>query len=98
MKKSAVAGLPESMVIFAQWQIAGEDGVEHDPLEAVPLLEAAAEKGSVEALFELGKLYYEHIGDTTQGMDYIRQAAQLRHPMAQVFIGLAEGTIKSEGF
>lgn len=98
MKNSAAAGLPESMVIFAKWQIAGEDGVEHDPLEAIPLLESAAEKGNVEALFELGKLYYEHIGDTTQGMDHIRRAAQLRHPMAQVFIGLAEGRITSEGF
>jgi hypothetical protein len=89
MKKSADAGQVESMVILAKWQLAGVEGSDSDPFVAKQLLENAAQGGNTEALFELGKFYYDFLEDKSVGLDYVQQAANQRHLAARIFLGVA---------
>lgn len=92
MKKSADAERVESMVMLAKWQLAGVEGTDSDPFVAKHLLENAAQGGNIEALFELGKFYYEFLDDKTVGMDYIRQAANQQYFPARIFLDAATRT------
>ncbi len=89
MKKSVQAGQLESMVLLAKWQLAGVEGTEHDPFEAQQMLKTAAQTGNAEALFELGKLYFDDLGNKAKGLEYLQQAADKQHRAAQIFIQVA---------
>lgn len=89
MKKSADAGQVESMVMLAKWQLAGVEGTDSDPFVAKQLLESAAQGGNTEALFELGKFYYDFLEDKSVGLDYVQQAANQRHLAARIFLAVA---------
>ncbi len=89
MKKSVQAGQLESMVLLAKWQLAGVEGTDHDPFEAQQMLETAAQTGNAEALFELGKLYFDDLGNKAKGLEYLQQAADKQHRLAQIFIQVA---------
>ncbi|MGQ0709318.1 MAG: tetratricopeptide repeat protein [Rhodoferax sp.] len=92
MKKSVDAGQVESMVMLAKWQLADVEGTDSDPFVAKELLENAAQGGSVDALFELGKFYFDFLDNPATGLDYIRQAANQKHLAAQIFVDVAART------
>lgn len=89
MKKSVQAGQLESMVLLSKWQLAGAEGTDNNPFEAQQMLETAAQTGNREALFELGKFYYDDLGDKAKGLEYLQKAADKQHFSAKIFIQLA---------
>lgn len=65
------------------------EGTDHNPFEAQQMLETAAQAGNSEALFQLGKLYFDDLGNKAKGLEYLQQAADKQHKAAQIFIQVA---------
>lgn len=70
----------------------GQSVVEYDPLEALQLLNSAAEKGSAHARFELARLYLDGTGvaeNQQQAMEYMKDSAERKFFPAITFLLLA---------
>lgn len=89
-RQSAEGGNVEALNRVALMHYRGEAGAAQDYAEAVRLFDLAAEQGDRNALFNLGKLYFEGKGvekDPAQAIAYYRQAADKDHILALNTLG-----------
>lgn len=101
-QRAADAGAPDAQFELAKIYERGL-GVNPDPVKALALYQASAAQGFADALNDLGFLYFQGgLGlapDQAKGIDYFRQAADLRHPEAMFnYAGMIDnGAIKGQG-
>ncbi|PTQ75471.1 tetratricopeptide repeat protein [Celeribacter persicus] len=89
-RQSAEGGNVEALNRVALMHYRGEAGVAQDYEQAARLFGLAAEQGDRNALFNLGKLYFEGEGvekDAGQAIAYYRQAAEKDHILALNTLG-----------
>ncbi len=89
-RQSAEGGNVEALNRVALMHYRGEAGAAQDYAEAVRLFGLAAEQGDRNALFNLGKLYFEGKGvekDPARAIAYYRQAANKDHILALNTLG-----------
>lgn len=89
-RQSAEGGNVEALNRVALMHYRGEAGAAQDYAEAARLFGLAAEQGDRNALFNLGKLYFEGKGvekDPAQAIAYYRQAADKDHILALNTLG-----------
>ena len=84
-KRAAEAGSAEGQFELAKSYEKGV-GVDADPVQALHWYEESAKQGFPDALNDMGFLYFQgELGlpqDAAKGIEYFRQAADLRHPEA----------------
>lgn len=89
-RQAAAGGHLEALNRVALMHYRGEAGASQDYAEAARLFELAADQGDRNALFNLGKLYFEGKGvekDAAQAIAYYRQAADQDHILALNTLG-----------
>ncbi|MGV8986910.1 MAG: caspase family protein [Cypionkella sp.] len=100
--RAANAGAPDAQFELAKIYEQGL-GVTPDPVKALELYKASAAQGFADAINDLGFLYFQGgLGlqpDQAKGIDYFRQAADLRHPEAMFnYAGMIDnGAIPDKG-
>ncbi len=101
-KRAAEAGSAEGQFELAKSYEKGV-GVAPDPAQALHWYEESAKQGFPDALNDMGFLYFQgELGlpkDAAKGIDYFRQAADLRHPEAMFNYArmIDLGQIKGQG-
>lgn len=89
--RAAEGGEPRAMVVRCADQLYGLVGTEKDVARGVALCRAAANAGNLEALYELGVFYINHIeneADQRLGFLYLVGAAERGHAAAQNRLGV----------
>lgn len=89
-KQAAAGGNVEALNRVALMSYRGEQGVPQDYSEAARLFELAADQGDRNALFNLGKLYFEGKGvdkDIAAALGFYRRAAAKDHILALNTLG-----------
>ena len=85
---------PEAIFFLGGLYAQGGLGLQKDARQAVELWTEAAELGSVDALFNLGIVYYQGMGvqeDKAKGAEYYKKAAMRGHVESRFNLGCFEG-------
>lgn len=85
LRKSAQLGYAPAEYLLASLHMAGTLGVPNDYAHGLPLLQAAADAGHVDALFMLGSIYHDGLGvkkDPKKALDLLGKAAERGHVYA----------------
>ncbi len=78
MEAAAEAGLPEALMWVGRRKAYGVDGYKLQPNSGLMMMERAARRGNVEAMFAVGEMYEQdaYMNDTKKARDWYTRAAE----------------------
>ena len=92
IEKAVAQGEPRGYYLLGRLALEGRAGIAKDPAAAEKHIRLAAEKGDRDAQYELSRLLGTGLGmekNVIEALDWLRKAADQRHPEAEFRLGVA---------